>query len=1359
MTEVFISATNRDLAAYVQAVDQSLRNAGYQVVTMSSFGAQPDEPRRASIQEVEKADYFLGLYARRYGYIPESETLAITEQEYHHARLKKIPVFAFLVDEANTDLAPGPGEDDASDNAQEKQAKLKSFLTHIETALVRETFAGIEDLKTKVLASLSRYEKRKTILHLPVNTLRIRFSQKQIELFHNDQPIGSSKAEFDAFWRHALEDYKRAKSSCPSILSKNRSGQPAGAVQIMTERIGKRLGDMVFASSTGQATDNLIKDWQTLGEKSQIALQTAAIPWSQLPLETMMLPGQDQPLALMPHIDLFRMVADEAKRPCPDIDGPLKVLMAVAAPWKGATGAVLDYEKELGRVMDIVERLPNFSRSERRPIVHILDQSTLEDICDAFQHNRYHILHISCHGQPGSLNLEKEDGTVDTVTAADLVSRFPVGRQPVLTVLSACHTGMVGELTSFAENLVRSGFSYVMAMQEGISDPYATGFTETLYRNLAYNEDPIIEDAFTQARIRCETSRIDKNRSLPPEQHALPEWMVPALYKGNVDRHSIYEARVERYNRQMEPPVESFDPGIAHRQIGEFVGRRRELLTIKNEVLAVNKGGTAIVTGMGGVGKSTLVARALANTIRKGESFQLFQVIGRISLVDLLQGLGCKGTELKLMFNDFFNQWLPEHGSQTVFLFDNFEENLFSPAALVSESIDDKGLKIVDPTTARFLADLIYAGKTRTLITSRYPFQLPDRQHWTVKQIELGALSLAETRKLMDRLAGFETLDPKLRHQVARYIGGHPRTLEFLDAILRDGRFTYLDVERRLMKKLPEEALDLFQKQEDLSLSLRQAAAVAVRDCFVDQLLELLSVTEKELLFFFSVFQEPRPLATLEWLQARRKLEGDCKSALKKLNRLSLITSYSDRFAVHRWTAEYLKEIMGESLWQEANRLAGDHFYKQREISLEDSLAGWQHYLESGELEISHAVAIILESKLHIWGHWDLRRIVCETMLEKTQNHLSLHASWLRTAGVLNEEQGDHDGARRLWQKSLEISENIGDQSGIASSYHKLGIIRQSQGDIGGALQLYQKSLDIFKKLGDQRGMAASYHQLGTTLRDQGDYDGARRQHKKSLGISEKLGDQHSIANSYHHLGMIQQYQGDFSGALQLFQNSLEIKEKLGDRHGAAITYHHLGMILQENYKYDEAIKLYQNSLEIKEKLGDQSGMAITFNNLGAIHRAQGDHNGARRLWQKSLEISENIGDQSGIACSYHQLGILLIDQGDYDGALQFHQKSHEIFQNLGDQRLMASSYHQLGLLMHEFGRDAEAFRACLQGVIIFSRLRDPYVNKALNYLCKIICANPDQWHEWLAEIVADEEVRLQIKEIISQSLEAEENQ
>ena len=298
MITVFISATSIDLKAYVQAVKESLQDAGYLVATMENFSAQPNKPRSASLQEVEKADYFVGLYGRRYGYIPDNEKRSITEQEYHHARQEKKPVFAFIVDAANSDLAPGPGEDDGSDEAAEKQKKLKSFLSHIETALVRETFSGRQDLPAKVLASLSRYEKRKTVLQKPAQTLRMHFGENCCELFHNDQPIGKSQTTFDSSFRHALETYQHAKSTTPSSPAKASLAQGSGSFEILADQMGKRLGEIVFSGDAAQSARGLISQWRTSGAKAQLALNVTAAPWTHLPLETMIVPGEDTPLAL-----------------------------------------------------------------------------------------------------------------------------------------------------------------------------------------------------------------------------------------------------------------------------------------------------------------------------------------------------------------------------------------------------------------------------------------------------------------------------------------------------------------------------------------------------------------------------------------------------------------------------------------------------------------------------------------------------------------------------------------------------------------------------------------------------------------------------------------------------------------------------------------------------------------------------------------------------------------------------------------------------------------------------------------------------------------------------------------------------
>jgi len=48
---------------------------------------------------LERCDLVLGIYAYRYGFIPEGSDVSITEQEYLYAKSKDKPVLCFVVDE------------------------------------------------------------------------------------------------------------------------------------------------------------------------------------------------------------------------------------------------------------------------------------------------------------------------------------------------------------------------------------------------------------------------------------------------------------------------------------------------------------------------------------------------------------------------------------------------------------------------------------------------------------------------------------------------------------------------------------------------------------------------------------------------------------------------------------------------------------------------------------------------------------------------------------------------------------------------------------------------------------------------------------------------------------------------------------------------------------------------------------------------------------------------------------------------------------------------------------------------------------------------------------------------------------
>jgi hypothetical protein len=98
---LFLSSTTRDLQEFRKVARHVCGRLGADVdiSAMEEFGPDPREPVELCRQKVEAADLFLGLYAHRYGQIPDGFGKSITELEYDWARACGIPTLLFVIDE------------------------------------------------------------------------------------------------------------------------------------------------------------------------------------------------------------------------------------------------------------------------------------------------------------------------------------------------------------------------------------------------------------------------------------------------------------------------------------------------------------------------------------------------------------------------------------------------------------------------------------------------------------------------------------------------------------------------------------------------------------------------------------------------------------------------------------------------------------------------------------------------------------------------------------------------------------------------------------------------------------------------------------------------------------------------------------------------------------------------------------------------------------------------------------------------------------------------------------------------------------------------------------------------------------
>ncbi|MCD4685835.1 MAG: DUF4062 domain-containing protein [Anaerolineae bacterium] len=154
--DVFVSSTSIDLRPHRQAVREAILDLLLYPIMMENFLAERISAVNKCRRAVDDAEIFVGIYAKRYGWVPTSEqggdgTNSITALEYAWAKARGIPMLCFVLDEE----CEWPDAHPHVDKEPEKAALLKTFKGQVTNEFVIKKFTTSEDLRAHVVAALA----------------------------------------------------------------------------------------------------------------------------------------------------------------------------------------------------------------------------------------------------------------------------------------------------------------------------------------------------------------------------------------------------------------------------------------------------------------------------------------------------------------------------------------------------------------------------------------------------------------------------------------------------------------------------------------------------------------------------------------------------------------------------------------------------------------------------------------------------------------------------------------------------------------------------------------------------------------------------------------------------------------------------------------------------------------------------------------------------------------------------------------------------------------------------------------------------------------------------------------------------
>lgn len=1129
----------------------------------------------------------------------------------------------------------------------------------------------------------------------------------------------------------------------PGVVRQHDGATAAADLVELGRRLARILGDDAFRSKLTARLDPRARSGHVALVVRSPDDALLSLSWEALRL------GDLDAVGILARTRVVRELSD-APRQTAAIPGPLRVLVAIASP-----GDDLDHEHESKVILDAVDGL---ARTNAR--VSFADSgATLSAIRTQLEAAAFHVVHLSAHGRPGYLQLEDElGGAVEVRPEALAQALLETNHPPSLVVLSACSSAVGAEPDAhglrlhFARELIRAGVPGVIAMQNPVGDGYATELAAHFYARLAGELDPMPAEALAYARAKVEAERCARV-SQADFRAPVPEYATPAFYaaKGAAES-ALFDGT--RPGEALSPTPRLIGvPGLTMRPTGYLVGRRALRRRLRSAVVPDGAKG-AVLVGVGGAGKSSLAAQ-LGAALRS-EGWLVAVVVGDVSIAHVAVAVARAFAEqdgASLALSEPGRQRCTRLGGQRpeveaeadlrallagerlLLLLDNFESNQLV-AALSAPGIPERVIprdvtalaRTVRADVARLVVALASAAERGALVlTGRYP--VPELGPY-LAVIEAGApLKDVELRRFLWRLGALRAAPAALQARVLTEVGGHPRALEFADALLRDAGMVagatapFPDVRARIEELADRRGLTV--GEASAADAAAGARALIAEDVLLEALLGRLDPAELGLLRAAAVFRRGVPFDAIESAADRSGVAMDAGRLRRTLQRLVSLTLVAptgpvlrpggavplatDTWLVHRWTAAELGEAT--ALPREAHLAAAEFYMRGAAPEWDDGWEALHHYAAAGALSDAHNLGLQMFRwsmvHAHAGGGLSVADMMCSMFVNDTDGGLG----WLVESAEPLRALGRTDEAiRRVSHARSEIAERAREQPRNREMQKRAAAAHESLAD------LYRVSGNLTECIKSHRAALAIREGLVASRPDDDEY-------------------QRHLYLSCERIGEILTKHGSKREASRYLQRAMDITSMLLRRspnsaHKRCLVAAKVRMaelLLRSNATKEAAdlvvvAELVASAL-LKAEPGD-AACAVDLTNarrvLGDARVQQGDYAGAKRAYDAARAIAQQLSDHEpnrtdalrNLSVLYERLGDLHHRVGPVDEAMDFHRRRLAIARRLVAREPIRADFRldlSVGCARVAYlvmARDlGEAKRLCLESFSIASEL------------------------------------------------------
>jgi ATP/maltotriose-dependent transcriptional regulator MalT len=657
----------------------------------------------------------------------------------------------------------------------------------------------------------------------------------------------------------------------------------------------------------------------------------------------------------------------------------------------------------------------------------------------------------------------------------------------------------------------------------------------------------------------------------------------------------------------VRPPVPPSTP-----ETGVFVGREAEVGRLR-AWLAGDGAPLACILGVAGIGKTTLAARAAAESrgvawhrVVPGETLPALHH----EIAALLEGLG----------RPRLRAYLRNGGRDPV-----------EVRGLLAEDLRD-GLLVLDDVHESEEADAFVAslwrgnGSPKVLLTARRRPRCYDQgdvaARGGVVEIELGGLSRREAGALL-RAQGVreEGIDGNRVYEATR---GHPLALRLVAA------------------RGPEEGL------RDLG---RYVLETVLGDLDANLLAAVLQA---------AVHRKPFSPDALPSL-----------AAFRALRRRGLVQGDGDGYVVHALIRDALVALVGADARRDAHGLAARHHAGRGDV-----LEAIFHHEAAGEtaavrsLLVDHGMALIEAGRAaevldHVRrlppaadseGLHLLRAAALEDLaryeeageafrdLEETSSpRVAVQAAI--HLGRIRSKLGRYDAATKAFRDAARRAREAEDAVGEATAWRGEAIVLRKMGRLEEADSLLREAIAVFRKAGEAEELGRSTMERGVVALERKRYGDAADAFRHVLAIVPP--ESRDAARALNNLGIAVAEEQDPEEAARLFEEAARTAEAIGELRAAAFAYSNAADNHLRRGDAAHAEAACRRALAFAARLQDPIVASAAHANLGSVFAHREDWQEAKAHLERSIDALRDLRSPRRLAARYREMARLYEAMGD----------------------------------------------------------------------------------------------------------------